>query len=184
MDIRMPLMDGLAATTNIRHLSNEDARKIPIIAMTANAFDDDIEKSKAAGMNAHLAKPIEPEQLYQVMYRFYIWRWTGRMRTFKEIFEEYGQIIRKRLPVSWGMKMYMKFLGMLFQDPSMEKLGQALKDKDYGGGIYGGPYVKRGYREYGANASIDRVCAIVEPLRLGEARRLSGYVPGDRRRIP
>ena len=70
MDIRMPLMDGLAATTNIRHLSNEDARKIPIIAMTANAFDDDIEKSKAAGMNAHLAKPIEPERLYQVMYDF------------------------------------------------------------------------------------------------------------------
>ena len=70
MDIRMPLMDGLAATTNIRHLSNEDARKIPIIAMTANAFDDDIEKSKAAGMNAHLAKPIEPERLYQVLYDF------------------------------------------------------------------------------------------------------------------
>ena len=70
MDIRMPLMDGLAATTNIRPLSNEDARKIPIIAMTANAFDDDIEKSKAAGMNAHLAKPIEPERLYQVMYDF------------------------------------------------------------------------------------------------------------------
>ena len=59
MDIRMPLMDGLTAATNIRHLSNKDAKFVPIIAMTANAFDDDIEKSKAAGMNAHLAKPIE-----------------------------------------------------------------------------------------------------------------------------
>ena len=70
MDIRMPIMDGLSATRNIRHLSNADAESIPIIAMTANAFDDDIEKSKAAGMNAHLAKPIEPERLYQTLYDF------------------------------------------------------------------------------------------------------------------
>ncbi|WP_138295000.1 MULTISPECIES: PAS domain-containing protein [unclassified Clostridium] len=68
MDIRMPLMDGLAAANNIRHLSNADAKRIPIIAMTANAFDDDIEKSKAAGMDAHLAKPIEPERLYQILF--------------------------------------------------------------------------------------------------------------------
>lgn len=52
MDIRMPLMDGLTAASNIRHLSNADAATIPIIAMTANAFEDDIEKSRAAGMNA------------------------------------------------------------------------------------------------------------------------------------
>lgn len=70
MDIRMPLMDGLTAAVNIRHLSNADAQTIPIIAMTANAFDDDIEKSKAAGMNAHLAKPIEPDRLYQTLYDF------------------------------------------------------------------------------------------------------------------
>ena len=70
MDIRMPLMDGLMASTNIRHLSNADAATIPIIAMTANAFDDDIEKSKAAGMDAHLAKPIDPERMYQTLYDF------------------------------------------------------------------------------------------------------------------
>ena len=61
---------GLTAATNIRHLSNADSGTIPIIAMTANAFDDDIEKSKAAGMNAHLAKPIEPERMYQTLYDF------------------------------------------------------------------------------------------------------------------
>ena len=70
MDIRMPLMDGLTATTNIRHLSNADAARIPILAMTANAFDDDIDKSKAAGMSAHLAKPIDPKRLYQTLYDF------------------------------------------------------------------------------------------------------------------
>ena len=70
MDIRMPLMDGLTSSANIRHLSNADAETIPILAMTANAFDEDIEKSKAAGMNAHLAKPIEPNRLYQTLYDF------------------------------------------------------------------------------------------------------------------
>lgn len=70
MDIRMPLMDGLTAANNIRHMTNSDARTIPIIAMTANAFDEDMEKSKAAGMNAHLAKPIEPERLFQVLFDF------------------------------------------------------------------------------------------------------------------
>ena len=63
-DIKMPMMDGLQATVNIRHWSRSDAGKIPIIAMTANAFDEDMEKSRAAGMNAHLSKPIDPELMY------------------------------------------------------------------------------------------------------------------------
>ncbi|MEG2703315.1 MAG: response regulator, partial [Clostridia bacterium] len=56
MDIRMPVMDGLTAAKSIRQMRKADAATIPIIAMTANAFDEDIEKTKAAGMNAHLAK--------------------------------------------------------------------------------------------------------------------------------
>lgn len=70
MDIRMPVMDGLEATRRIRKLDRPDARSIPIIAMTANAFEDDVKKSKDAGMNAHLTKPIEPKQLYQTLYDF------------------------------------------------------------------------------------------------------------------
>ncbi|MDD3411466.1 MAG: response regulator, partial [Eubacteriales bacterium] len=66
MDIRMPVMDGLSAAKAIRSLKNRpDALTVPIIAMTANAFDDDVRLSLAAGMNAHLAKPIEPGRLYQ-----------------------------------------------------------------------------------------------------------------------
>ncbi|MEG2930899.1 MAG: response regulator, partial [Ruthenibacterium sp.] len=72
MDIRMPVMDGITAAKSIRQMCKADAKTIPIIAMTANAFDEDIEKTKAAGMNAHLAKPIEPELLYQTMQRFII----------------------------------------------------------------------------------------------------------------
>ena len=67
MDIRMPQMDGLQAASNIRHCRKKDAKTVPIIAMTANAFEDDIEKSMAAGMNAHLAKPIEPDVLYSTL---------------------------------------------------------------------------------------------------------------------
>ena len=67
MDIRMPVMDGLTATRTIRELDRPDAKKIPIIAMTADVFDEDVKRSLQAGMNAHLAKPVEPEKLYSTM---------------------------------------------------------------------------------------------------------------------
>ncbi len=74
MDIRMPLMDGLQAAMSIRHWDRADAKTIPIIAMTANAFDEDVEKSRAAGMNAHLSKPIEPEVMYDTLNRLLLSR--------------------------------------------------------------------------------------------------------------
>lgn len=64
MDVRMPVMDGIAATQAIRGLDRADAATVPILAMTANAFAEDIERSRKAGMNEHLTKPIEPETLY------------------------------------------------------------------------------------------------------------------------
>ena len=67
MDIRMPIMDGLEATTKIRALNRQDAKAIPIIAMTANAFAEDRSLSKSAGMNEHLSKPIEPQLLYKTL---------------------------------------------------------------------------------------------------------------------
>ena len=67
MDVRMPEMDGLEATTAIRALDRPDAKKIPIIAMTANAFDEDVQRSLQVGMNAHLSKPVEPDRLYQTL---------------------------------------------------------------------------------------------------------------------
>ena len=69
MDVRMPVLDGLAATRAIRALDRPDAKTVPIIAMTANVFDEDVERSLQAGMNAHLSKPVEPERLYETMAR-------------------------------------------------------------------------------------------------------------------
>ena len=67
MDVRMPEMDGLEATLAIRALDRSDAKKIPIIALTANAFDEDVQRSLQVGMNAHLSKPVEPDHLYQTL---------------------------------------------------------------------------------------------------------------------
>ena len=67
MDVRMPEMDGLEAAAAIRALDRPDAKTIPIIAMTANAFDEDVQRSLQVGMNAHLSKPVEPERLYQTL---------------------------------------------------------------------------------------------------------------------
>jgi len=67
MDVRMPEMDGLEATTAIRALDRPDSKIVPIIAMTANAFDEDVQRSLQVGMNAHLSKPVETERLYQTL---------------------------------------------------------------------------------------------------------------------
>lgn len=67
MDIRMPVKDGLVATKEIRALAHPDAAHIPIVAMTANVFKEDMDKAKAAGMNGYVIKPIENEKLYEVL---------------------------------------------------------------------------------------------------------------------
>ena len=70
MDIQMPIMGGIEATKRIRALEREDAKRIPIIAMTGNAFQEDVERCLAAGMNAHLAKPIDPERLFETILHY------------------------------------------------------------------------------------------------------------------
>ena len=72
MDIRMPVMDGIEATKRIRGSDRPDAAKIPIIAMTANAFDEDMKKSVECGMNGHLTKPIDMKKVMETFRR--IWR--------------------------------------------------------------------------------------------------------------
>ena len=67
MDMRMPEMDGLEATRAIRASGREDAEAIPIIALTANAFDEDVQRSMQAGLNAHLSKPVEPDALFDTL---------------------------------------------------------------------------------------------------------------------
>ena len=67
MDMRMPEMDGLEATRRIRSMEREDAETIPIIALTANAFDEDVQRSMQAGLNAHLSKPVQPDDLFETL---------------------------------------------------------------------------------------------------------------------
>ena len=69
MDVMMPVMDGLTATRAIRALDRPDAATVPILAMTANAFKENAEKCFAAGMNAHLTKPLRPEEMVRAIAR-------------------------------------------------------------------------------------------------------------------
>jgi CheY-like chemotaxis protein len=69
MDIQMPTMNGYDASAAIRALDREDAKTVPIVALTANAFKEDIDKALRSGMNAHLAKPMDLEKLLETSFR-------------------------------------------------------------------------------------------------------------------
>ena len=70
MDVRMPVMNGIEATKRIRALDRTDATTVPIIAMTADAFEEEKKKTIEAGMNYHLSKPIDPELLYDILSKY------------------------------------------------------------------------------------------------------------------
>ena len=70
MDIMMPVMDGLEAAGRIRTMKRSDAADVPIFAMTANAFSDDAQRSRQAGMNEHLAKPLDSEALVKMILKY------------------------------------------------------------------------------------------------------------------
>ncbi len=71
MDVMMPVMDGLEATRIIRAMDREDAKSVPIIAATANAYDEDIKKTREAGMDTQVLKPIDVDELYRTLAVFY-----------------------------------------------------------------------------------------------------------------
>ena len=70
MDIQMPVMDGYEATRRIRGMDREDAGSLPIFAMSANAFAEDVENSLLAGMNGHIAKPIDLDSIEKVLVQY------------------------------------------------------------------------------------------------------------------
>ena len=78
MDLRMPVMDGLEATRRIRALERQDAKTVPILALTANAFESDVQGSMDAGMNAHLVKPVDADELYGELIRYIKEAYQGR----------------------------------------------------------------------------------------------------------
>ena len=70
MDIMMPVLNGYEAAMMIRTLDRDDAKTIPIIAMTANAFSDDVADCKAAGMNEHVSKPLDADKLIETIAKY------------------------------------------------------------------------------------------------------------------
>jgi CheY-like chemotaxis protein len=70
MDIMMPRMNGYEATRAIRASDHPDSATVPIIAMSANAYAEDVEEALKSGMNAHVAKPIDVHRLFEVMYQY------------------------------------------------------------------------------------------------------------------
>ncbi len=70
MDIMMPVMNGLEATRQIRSMNRKDAGTIPVFAMTANAFKDDIRASAQAGMNEHLTKPLDEKRILKTLRKY------------------------------------------------------------------------------------------------------------------
>lgn len=79
MDVMMPVMNGLEAAQAIRSMEREDAGTIPIVALTANAFSEDVEKSRQAGMSAHMTKPFQMEEMLQKITEL-----TGKNRQKEE----------------------------------------------------------------------------------------------------
>ncbi len=69
MDIHMPVMDGYEATRRIRGMDRTDAAAVWIVAMTADAFVEDVRLAKESGMNEHISKPVEPSRLQEILYR-------------------------------------------------------------------------------------------------------------------
>lgn len=72
MDVQMPVMNGLEAAHRIRMLERSDSSSVPIIAVSANAFEEDVRRSLASGMNVHLSKSIEVKKLAEVMKEFLV----------------------------------------------------------------------------------------------------------------
>ena len=70
MDVRMPIMDGLEATKAMRASARDDARRIPIVGMSANAYDEDFQRAREAGMNDYIAKPVMPMILYNTLAKW------------------------------------------------------------------------------------------------------------------
>ena len=88
MDIMMPVMNGYEAAKRIRSLDREDAKKIPIIAMTANAFTEDRIRAKEAGMDEHVAKPVDAELLVKVIHKLVKWNGHCKIGKYKGNSEE------------------------------------------------------------------------------------------------
>ncbi|WP_424244584.1 PAS domain S-box-containing protein [Elusimicrobium posterum] len=140
MDIQMPEMDGLEATMAIRAMGTEKAKTIPIIAMTANVFAEDIQKSLDAGMNDHLGKPVNVETMYSKLMQYMPHtQETEEDQAAKVNFKEteyvtllpYIDVHDGLSRVAGNKALYLKLLGRLDAGKMADDLEKAVNDSNY-----------------------------------------------------
>lgn len=95
MDVQMPIMNGYEATKAIRSGTHPLAKTIPIIAMTANAFSEDIQNSLNAGMDAHVSKPVDMKTLIKTVHSIQSGVWGGQNLRRNDTWLSFGQIVQK-----------------------------------------------------------------------------------------
>lgn len=138
MDIHMPVMDGYTATQKLRSLVNPKAKSIPIIAMSADAFNEDIEKCKQVGMNDHIAKPIEPDKLFKKLELFLLSSAKINSTNINEagvsMFEDYLPYIDVKdglARVRNNKILFAKLLKSYLSSVSTDKLQEAINEKNF-----------------------------------------------------
>lgn len=166
MDIQMPVMNGYDSAKAIRASAHPQAKSIPIIAMTANAFDEDIQKSKEAGMNAHLAKPIDPQLMYQTMFDFtYVGR-RQNMSNRNDALRTYGVDLKEVMERFVNdEELYNDCLNSFIDDSSFDGLYDALLAKEYETAFNHAHTLKGVAGNLGLSPLLTAITDIVEPLR-------------------
>ncbi|MEG1963884.1 MAG: ATP-binding protein [Clostridia bacterium] len=176
MDIRMPVMDGLESAKAIRNLGSEWAKIVPIVAMSANAYDEDIIKSKNSGMNAHLAKPIDAEILYQTLYQLLPKKEKSISKNILDKLKEYGADVEGAMGRFLSdLDLYKSCLTTVLSDELFQKLGKALASMEYKDAFEYAHTLKGTTGNMGLTPLYKAICNIVEDLRKNEYTNLQSY---------
>lgn len=165
MDICMPVMDGLTAVKKIRGLEKKDAKSIPILAMTANAYKEDVEKSKEAGMNDHMAKPINPQNLYKMLAAYLEKEFEEEEGILKKL-EQWGCDIPSALNrVLQDEKFLLECMEQIVVEPAFDELLEALRKEELEHAFESAHSLKGVISNIGVIPLYECIAAIVEALR-------------------
>ncbi len=167
MDIRMPIMNGYEATKAIRAAETKYAAEIPIVAMSANAFAEDVEKSKQAGMNEHLSKPLSVDMLGDVLQRYLLQSKKENKMSVMDQLKAAGANLDEGLArLAGNEELYLKLVKMTLENKGFEKLGEDLKAGNLEEAFQSAHALKGVTGNLSLTPLFDAICGIVEPLRV------------------